>query len=117
MKLFNMFFLFIMLAKQCSGGAALSEKEIPECVQKKVENLQEEMVRNPPAYVASYQYKGRKVYYIPPAAGDQMSELYTADCELICRPEGGIIGRGDGRCPDFLEERSEEEIIWKDERK
>ena len=93
------------------------EKNIPDCVLEKIEELQQEPVRNPPAYVAKYQYKGKEVFYIPPAAGDRMSELYSEGCVLICQPDGGITGRGDGKCPEFLEERSQEEIIWKDERK
>lgn len=93
------------------------EKKLPECILKKIESLEKEPVRNPPAIVAEYQYKGRKVYYIPPAAGDQMSALYDESCALICRPDGGITGMGDGKCAGFPEERSEEKIIWKDERK
>lgn len=46
-----------------------------------------------------------------------MSELYDESCALICRPEGGITGMGDGKCAGFLEERREEKMIWKDERK
>ena len=90
---------------------------IPPCIQEKIEELSKEPVKNPPAFIARYQYKGSPVYYVPPAAGDQMSELYGEDCELICRPEGGITGRGDGKCPDFIEERKEEKIIWQDKRK
>ena len=32
---------------------------------------------------------------------------------VLCAPDGGIDGRGDGRCPDFLAERKEERILWR----
>lgn len=101
----------------CTANNHFAEEKIPTCIEEKIEALKEEAVRNPPAYIARYQFKGRTVYYIPPAAGDQMSKLYGADCELICRPDGGFTGRGDGECPEFVEERKEEEIIWRDDRK
>lgn len=116
MKLHTLFSGLILFLNQCSGGANFVEKGVPACILEKIESLQEEPVRNPPAYIAEYQYEERKVYYIPPAAGDQMSELYDESCALICRPEGGITGMGDGKCAGFLEERCEEKMIWKDER-
>lgn len=116
-----MLILGVVFMISCTNGATEFSgnrvpESVPDCIREKIKELQNDPLRNPPAAVLQYQYKGKLVYYVPPAAGDQMSELYGEDCELICRPDGGITGRGDGRCPDFFEERSNEKIVWKDSR-
>jgi len=65
-----------------------------------------------------YQYNGETVYYIPasPLFSDSSSQLYDSAGELICKPDGGYTGRGDGRCPDFLEARSKGQLVWRDSR-
>jgi len=56
-----------------------------------------------------YEYQGQQVYYLPFARThccDAMSMLYDSDGKLLCMPDGGITGDGDGRCPDFSPRRS-----------
>ena len=116
MKLYYLFLVAGMFLNECSANnGSMDDPRLPQCMQERLEQLQKDLLRSPPAYVAQYKYKEQIVYYIPPAEGDQMSELYNEDCELICHPDGGITGRGDGSCPDFEKERSEEKIIWRDE--
>jgi hypothetical protein len=43
-------------------------------------------------------------------------ELFDESGILLCAPDGGITGRGDGRCPDFFDERREELRVWADNR-
>jgi hypothetical protein len=45
-----------------------------------------------------------------------MSILYDANGKLICRPDGGIAGSGDGKCPDFLAKRKDGWRLWADSR-
>ena len=92
-------------------------KGTPPCIKEKINEIAKEPVANPPAKVFSYQYKGKTVYYIPPKCCDIPSTLYDADCNIICSPDGGFSGRGDGRCPDFFTSRTEERVIWEDKRK
>ena len=56
------------------------------------------------------------MFYVPPACCDVPSELYDHDGNLICGPDGGIRGTGDGKCPDFFEKRREGTLIWRDPR-
>ncbi|WP_236614051.1 DUF6970 domain-containing protein [Nafulsella turpanensis] len=105
-----------MAVQNCSGNGGDASPDVPTCVIERIERLKSEPVRNPPAYVASYQYGGATVYYVPSAAGDQMSQLYNEECELICQPDGGLTGRGDGKCADFFEQRTHERILWRDDR-
>ena len=50
------------------------------------------------------------------AACDQFNYLYDSDCNIICAPDGGFIGTGDGKCPDFIEP-IKKTLIWEDLRK
>ena len=66
--------------------------------------------------VARYEYRGGRVYYVPPRCCDVYGTLYDASGTILCHPDGGFTGDGDGRCPDFFEERRNEKIIWRDRR-
>lgn len=91
-------------------------KEIPECIVTHINAIKEAKVWNPPARLYRYQYKGQTVYYFPPRCCDIPSTLFNAECNVICAPDGGFTGKGNGGCPDFSKERSEEELLWEDKR-
>ena len=88
----------------------------PECLEDRVSQILKDDVWNPPASLYSYTYKGETVYFIPQRCCDIPSELYDVNCNLICSPDGGITGNGDGQCVDFFELRSDEKLIWIDPR-
>ena len=96
--------------------AAGVRADAPAWLAQLIRQMERDPVANPPASVVRYQYKGRTVYYVPPRCCDVPSDLYDADGRLLCHPEGGITGRGDGRCPDFPAERADERVIWRDRR-
>jgi len=73
-------------------------------------------VASPPAFIASYDYKGETVYFRPQRCCDIMSVLYRGDGSVLCHPDGGFTGAGDGRCADFFLERKNERILWRDAR-
>ncbi len=56
------------------------------------------------------------MYYTPPVCCDQFSTLYDAQGKILGHPDGGITGKGDGKAPDFMTERKNEKLIWKDDR-
>lgn len=89
---------------------------VPDCIIQKIESIQNEPVRNPPASIWQYEHKGKIVYYEPSYCCDMYSVLYDSDCNIICSPDGGIAGSGDGKCEDFFRERKNEKLIWKDQR-
>lgn len=68
----------------------------PNCINDKIKQILAEGVWNPPAKIYSYQYSGRKVYYFPPRCCDIPSTLYDDNCNVICHPDGGYTGGGDG---------------------
>jgi hypothetical protein len=99
-----------------SGGPA-SNNPLPAPITKLINELEAQPPANPPAFVASYDYGGQVVYYVPPRCCDIFGDLYDANGQVICHPDGGLAGKGDGRCPDFNSQRTNEKIIWRDLRR
>jgi len=81
-----------------------------------IQELESQPAANPPAFIARYDYRGQTVYYLPARCCDIPSNVYSADGTIICHADGGFSGAGDGRCADFLAERKNERIVWRDPR-
>ncbi|WP_425600342.1 DUF6970 domain-containing protein [Luteimonas deserti] len=106
----------IILALAISWTARASEN-LPHFVQDLVERYKQMPPRSSPGAVWRYQYEGRVVYFVPrlPCC-DIPSALYTASGELLCHPDGGFTGLGDGTCLDFFGKRTSERLVWRDAR-
>ena len=110
-----------------AGCACLTQNENPLPASPQIENPQwvdqliaqfkAEPVGNPPQSIWRYEYQGQFVYYVPAQCCDMFSTLYDTGGNVICAPNGGIDGKGDGRCEDFLSQRTQEQLIWQDPRK
>lgn len=104
-----------------STPSSSSNKEngqnLPACVKKMIDQYSAEEKQNPPRQIYSYSYKGQTVYYVTPPCCDFFSDLYDSSCVLIGHPDGGFTGRGDGKSSDFKDTRTNEKLIWRDERK
>lgn len=82
----------------------------------KIQQLQQDKPANPPAKIYRYTYNNQEVYYLTSRCCDIPGQLYDREGNILCEPDGGITGRGDGRCPDFFEKRTNETLIWEDKR-
>ncbi|MFD1185458.1 DUF6970 domain-containing protein [Pontibacter rugosus] len=110
----------------CSSGASASatsasspastEADNPAWLNELIQELKAAEPTNPPAKIYSYTYDYQTVYYLTGHCCDFPSKLYDARGNLYCEPDGGITGKGDGRCSDFLERRENEKLIWEDKR-
>src|SRR6185369_12567791 len=89
-------FIILLTAKSCDK----KQDEVPPCIQQMITDYINRPIQNPPAEFYQYDYKGQKVYYMAPPCCDQLSKLYDSNCNLICSPDGGFTGKGDGKCPD-----------------
>jgi hypothetical protein len=98
------------------GDQNVSDSSLPVCIKKLINQFQQEEKQNPPRSIYSYMYKGKLVFYVPPICCDFFSDLYDSDCNLIAHPDGGFTGRGDGKVLDFMQTRTGEKLIWKDNR-
>jgi hypothetical protein len=93
------------------------EGRLPLWLSSLIAQIESQPVTNPPSAIYRYRYQGRTVYFRPSYCCDVFSVLYDRNGRVLCAPDGGLIGRGDGRCPDFFSLRSEEVLIWQDSRR
>lgn len=99
------------------GTARAAQEAIPAAISALAKRLQEAPRANPPARITRYRWHERTVYFVPQRCCDIPSMLYDEGGAVICLPDGGIHGRGDGKCADFFDTRSDEHLIWADARK
>ena len=88
----------------------------PAWVDEQIRTFQDQPLGNPPQSIWRYDYNGQVVYYLPAQCCDMYSSLFDASGNLLCAPDGGLDGKGDGQCPDFGAQRSNEVLIWQDPR-
>ncbi len=88
----------------------------PAWMQSLIVSIEAEPVWNPAASITRYTYRGTVVYYLAAHCCDIRSKLYDTSGAVVCEPDGGITGKGDGKCEDFLAIRSDEKLVWKDHR-
>jgi hypothetical protein len=98
------------------GCVQSSSQDLPAFVNELIDQMETDPLANPPASIWRFQYQGRTVYYVPPSCCDVPSSLYDTDGRLVCGPDGGLTGDGDGKCPDFFIKRSDERLLWRDPR-
>ena len=89
--------------------------DAPVCIELKIEELIKQEVSNPPTQVWRWEVDGNTYYYITSDCCDQFNYLYSDNCDIICAPDGGITGQGDGNCPIFTNEIIKT-LIWEDKR-
>ena len=66
-----------------------------------------------PVEIWQYEWKGETVYYSIAQCCDNFNLLLDAKGKVICLPDGGYSGKGDGKCPNFISERKNGKLIWK----
>ncbi len=104
--------VFLVNATGCK-----SKSETPTCIQEKIIEISSAEISNPPAKIYQVKYNDVTVYYVTSKCCDIPSALYDANCNKICSPDGGFTGKDDGKCTDFFDARTNEKLIWEDERK
>lgn len=114
------FLLSIVAISYCTspnaGDASAGDDDLPDWLIQKIEQIQAQQPRIPDAVIYRSEYKSEIVYFIPQSCCDRFSELYSASGELLCHPDGGITGNGDGRCSDFDINPENMKEVWRDTR-
>ncbi len=88
----------------------------PKWVDDLIAQWQSEPAGNPPRSIARTEYKGQTVYYVRAPCCDQYNLLYDAQGNVLCAPDGGFTGKGDGKCSDFGTQGKKMQVIWQDSR-
>jgi YHS domain-containing protein len=105
-----LFFLLILSCEKSDIG-----KGVPKCINDMIDDIEKEEVRNPPTKVWKWEVDGSTYYYITSDCCDQYNYLYDENCNVVCAPDGGFTGNGDGNCPVFIKQIVST-LIWKDSR-
>lgn len=104
----------------CEGDERFIQKveppEIPSWLEERIEVWESGPRDRSPGIVSRYRFGFKDVIYIPPWCDDCFGDLRDLDGDLICHPDGGIRGDGDGQCPNFPEDASLLEVLWVDPR-
>ncbi len=100
----------------CQRAAINTLSDVPAFIKEKIEKIKSEPVTSPASSIWEVEYNGEKAYYIPPICCDIYSELYNSSGTLICHPDGGITGKGDGKCTGTIT-KDKSKLIWQDDRK
>lgn len=106
-------FLYVSLLMSCDNSQ--TESTLPACIQEKITEIKNESVRNPPAQVWEWKDAGKVYYYITSDCCDQLNFLFDSNCSIVCSPDGGFTGTGNGDCPEFTKS-IEKKLLWKDDR-
>lgn len=115
----GIFIFALVLSTLCSSvscNKSDSQVKVSECIEKKINEFRNNEVQNPPASVTKWEVDGKIFYYIPAGCCDQYNLLYDENCNIVCAPDGGFTGLGDGSCPEFKGEIVKT-LIWTDPRK
>ena len=90
--------------------------DLPYCIKEKIEEIKNERRWNPPAEIHEYIYNGQTGYLVIAGCCDQFNIFIDKNCNYICAPDGGITGKGDGKCADFHQKAQHVRLVWKDTR-
>jgi len=88
----------------------------PAWLKSRIAAILAERKRNPTIRILTYQYRDQTVYWESAPCCDQFSILYDTQGKVICNPDGGITGKGDGKCADFTKNKTNEKMVWQDPR-
>jgi hypothetical protein len=108
-------FLFV-LSLACSDSMPNEPHGNPAWLDALIAQIQSEPVTAPPTAIYSYRYQGETVYFRTSRCCDIRSMVYDAEGGVVCEPDGGVDSGGDGRCPDFLQARTDERLVFQDPR-
>jgi hypothetical protein len=101
-----------LLAAGCEGGSKPTV-DVPSWLQAEISRLGTEAAPNVPVVVTRSQYRGETVFYASPSVPDGLGVLFSAEGDVLCHPDGGLDGRGDGKCADFFAARANDTVLWR----
>ena len=111
-----LFVVPLLFVLACDDSMPTEPEGLPAWLEALIAQIEAQPVTVPPTAIYSYRYNDAIVYFRISRCCDIRSVLYDEDGVILCEPDGGIDGGGDGRCPDFLETRSEERLVFLDPR-
>jgi hypothetical protein len=107
-------FCLILLFAYASAAFSQSPKApcTPKFIRKEIRTYKKAGDVKKTPVITRYFYNDRYVYYYKMPCCDQQNKLYDKKGNVICIPDGGITGKGDGKCPDFQAEKKNPKQLW-----
>jgi hypothetical protein len=112
--------LLLVAFQCCKNDAASPAGSCPDgakALATKIAALQAKPKGNPAYTIWAYTWNGQRVYLASEeTCCDQFTTLYDECFTPLCAPSGGLSGQGDGRCPDFYQQATNQQLVWRDSR-
>lgn len=89
---------------------------VPQWLQDTIKAIESQPAGSPRVAIYQYTFNNATVYYRTAPCCDMFTDLYDENGNIICHPDGGFSGSGDGQCPTFLNARTNGVLVWKDSR-
>ncbi len=105
-------FCFCYLMACSTNKITRSIKEMPSCLEAKIEMMKSDPAEGEPLSISKYNYKAQAVYYMVSPCCDKYNIVYDSVCNILGYPDGGYTGKGDGKMSGFLKEATNKKIIW-----
>lgn len=119
-RLFMKYWLLLIaipfLSASDCGKKKANEDALPACLQELINRTATEEPPTTPLRIDAYTYKDKTVYYVAADCCDFFNMVYDDSCNMICAPDGGITGKGDGKCADFFDEAKLLKTAWEKEK-
>jgi len=115
MKLIQIALLSLLVLSINACSKVDLNEDVPNCIEKKIKKIANKPVENPAAEVWKWEDDVNTYYYFTSDCCDQYNYLYDDKCNLVCAPDGGFTGGGDGNCPSF-QGQLVKTLIWEDSR-
>lgn len=112
MKYWLLLFIIPFLSASECGKKKAKADSLPACLQEMISKSTKEEPPTTPLRIDAYTYKDKTVYYVAADCCDFFNMVYDDSCNMICAPDGGITGKGDGQCADFFEEAKLIKTVW-----
>ena len=107
------FIVCLLILISCNSTKEQKNKsDLPDCITKRIEEIKQKKVENPPIKIIEYTYNGKRTFLFGADCCDQYDILVDENCVTICAPTGGIDGGGDRKCPDFSANAKEVKLLW-----
>lgn len=111
--LFTSFVVSLVATSACKKPEL--NKDAPLCIQQMIDQALNEPVQNPGMEVWKWTDNNDTYYYVTSGCCDQYNYLYDDKCNIVCAPDGGFTGAGDGNCPVF-QGTVVKTLVWEDPR-
>ena len=108
-----LFFAFTIFISYCSNPAEPKDK--PIWLNDFLETRENE--HETPKAIWQFEWNDKIVYYVLSQGCDNFNLLLDENGKVLCSPDGGFTGRGDGKCSNFINEKKNGKLIWEKKNK